>query len=141
MKRSYLTVGLLFGICLLGIGVSSASQPSPPAHPADHLNVAGPSRMSRKAFGGRNGKGSGNQGRCHQQAGRLSTLGTDQVARDKKDGYTIGYSSAGESSMPGDEPGGCSLDPEKDLEHLGLHLSSQCAVVQAGSPWKTFANS
>lgn len=68
------------------------------------------------------------------------TLGTDFVARSKKDGYTLVYTNSssivyGRVLNPETVP----YDPDKDLEPLGLHLFFPNAIaVQASSPWKTF---
>ena len=72
--------------------------------------------------------------------GAAMTLGTDLVARSKKDGYTIGY--LGSTSLIHSRilnPEIVPYDPFKDLEPLGLHLFLSLGVnVQEGSPWKTF---
>ena len=73
--------------------------------------------------------------------GAAMTLGTDLVARSKKDGYTIGY--VGSTSIVYSRilnPQTVPYDPNKDLSPLGLHLFNVLGVnVQAQSPWKTFA--
>jgi len=68
------------------------------------------------------------------------TLGTDLVARSKKDGYTLCY-----TNNPAIvyarilTPETVAYDPDKDLEPLGLHLFFAHAIaVQASAPWKTF---
>jgi tripartite-type tricarboxylate transporter receptor subunit TctC len=72
--------------------------------------------------------------------GAGTTLGTAEVARSKKDGYTIGYLSAGglvyqKVSNPENVP----YDPEKDLEPIGIHVFVPLTIaVQESSPWKTF---
>ena len=68
------------------------------------------------------------------------TLGTDAIARSKKDGYTIGYTNApaivhARVLNPETVP----YDPGKDLEPLGLHVFFPLPIaVRASSPWKTF---
>jgi tripartite-type tricarboxylate transporter receptor subunit TctC len=73
--------------------------------------------------------------------GASLTVGTDFVARSKKDGYTVAYTaSSGVIYSRVTNPETVSYDPEKDLEPLGLHLFLPLAIaVQASSPWKTFA--
>ena len=143
MKRSYLTVGLLFGICLLGIG-ASVSQAQPfPNRPIQLIisNVAGAqSDVTGRLLAEEMEKVLGTKVVVINKPGGSGTLGTDQVARSKKDGYTIGYSSAGGVVYARVmNPEAVPYDPEKDLEHLGLHLFFlNVAVVQASSPWKTF---
>jgi tripartite-type tricarboxylate transporter receptor subunit TctC len=73
--------------------------------------------------------------------GASMTLGTDVVARSKKDGYTIAYTNTSaiiyaKVSNPQVVP----YDPFKDLEPLGLHLFfSNVVAVHESSPWKTFS--
>lgn len=68
------------------------------------------------------------------------TVGTDFVAKSKKDGYTLAY-----TNNPAIvysrilTPEAVAYDPDKDLEALGIHLFfSHAIAVQASSPWKTF---
>jgi tripartite-type tricarboxylate transporter receptor subunit TctC len=72
--------------------------------------------------------------------GASMTLGTDLVAKSKKDGYTITYTNT--SAIIYSRV----LNPEivpyesfKDLEPLGFHLFVPVMIaVQENSPWKTF---
>lgn len=66
------------------------------------------------------------------------TVGTDMVARSKKDGYTIGYVNAPAIVYSRvTEPKSVAYDPQKDLEPLGLHVFfPQAIAVQAKAPWK-----
>jgi tripartite-type tricarboxylate transporter receptor subunit TctC len=72
--------------------------------------------------------------------GASSILGTDTVARSKKDGYTIVYTSSGgivytRVTTPETVP----YDPGRDLEPLGVYVFYPLTVtVQESSPWKTF---
>ncbi len=69
-----------------------------------------------------------------------TVVGTDTVARSKKDGYTIGYMSNA-AMVYGRilNPDTFQFDPDKDIEPLGLHtLFANAFSVQATSPWKTF---
>ena len=68
------------------------------------------------------------------------TLGTDQVVRAKKDGYTLAYTNPPAIVYArAMNPGACPYNPDKDLEPLGLHVwFPQAIVVSADSPWKTF---
>jgi tripartite-type tricarboxylate transporter receptor subunit TctC len=72
--------------------------------------------------------------------GASMVLGTDQVARSKRDGYTIGYANTSAIVFSRvTNPETVPYDPMKDLEPLGLHLFFPLTVtVQASSPWKTF---
>ncbi len=71
--------------------------------------------------------------------GAATTLGTDALAKSKKDGYTIGYVSNAIVYARILNPDTMHFDPEKDLEPLGLHLLVPLAIaVRADAPWKTF---
>jgi tripartite-type tricarboxylate transporter receptor subunit TctC len=72
--------------------------------------------------------------------GASDTLGTDALAKSKKDGYTLGYtSSAAMVYARVTNPESVPYDPVKDFDPLGSHTFFPLAVaVQAGSPWKTF---
>jgi tripartite-type tricarboxylate transporter receptor subunit TctC len=71
--------------------------------------------------------------------GAATTLGTDALAKSKRDGYTIGYASNAIVYARILNPQTMHFDPEKDIEPLGLHLLVPLAVaVRADSPWKTF---
>jgi tripartite-type tricarboxylate transporter receptor subunit TctC len=143
MKRTYLAVGLLSGICLLSIGVSLIQAQPFPNRPIQLIisNVAGAqSDVTGRLLAEEMEKVLGTKIVVINKPGGSGTLGTDAVARSKKDGYTIGYSSAGGIVYARVmNPEAVPYDPEKDLEHLGLHLFfPNVAVVQASSPWKNF---
>ncbi len=72
--------------------------------------------------------------------GASMVLGTDQVARSKKDGYTIAYTNTSAIVYSRvTNPEAVPYDPMRDLEPLGLHLFFPLTVtVRADSPWKTF---
>jgi tripartite-type tricarboxylate transporter receptor subunit TctC len=71
--------------------------------------------------------------------GASDTLGTDALAKSKKDGYTLGYtSSAAMVFARVTNPESVPYDPVKDFDPLGSHTFFPLAVaVQAGSPWNT----
>jgi tripartite-type tricarboxylate transporter receptor subunit TctC len=67
-------------------------------------------------------------------------LGTDTVAKSKKDGYTFAYTGSA-AIIYGRilDPGVVPYDPFKDLEPLGLHcFTPLVGVVKEDSPWKNF---
>jgi len=72
--------------------------------------------------------------------GASDTLGTDALAKSKKDGYTLGYkSSAAMVFARVTNPDSVPYDPVKDFDPLGSHtFFPLCVAVQASSPWKTF---
>jgi len=82
----------------------------------------------------------GQQVICVVKPGGGFTLGTDFVARSKKDGYTLTYTNSpaivySRILNPETVP----YDPDKDLEPLGFHSSVVSGVaVQANAPWKDF---
>jgi len=65
-------------------------------------------------------------------------IGTDFVAKSKKDGYTLLYAlSSGLIYNPAFNPGSVPYDPIRDVEPLGLHVSFPTVIsVQSESPWK-----
>lgn len=71
--------------------------------------------------------------------GAFMTVGTDAVAKSKKDGYTLLYGPAtGITYSRALEPDTVPYDSIKDLEPLGLHAFFPVVIaVPANSPWKT----
>jgi tripartite-type tricarboxylate transporter receptor subunit TctC len=72
--------------------------------------------------------------------GASDTLGTDALAKSKKDGYTLGYTSTAAMVYSRvTNPETVPYDPVKDFDPLALHTFYPLSVaVQASSPWKTF---
>jgi tripartite-type tricarboxylate transporter receptor subunit TctC len=68
------------------------------------------------------------------------TLGTDFVARSKKDGYTLTYTNSAAIVFTRLlNPETVPYDPDKDLDALGLHVFFPNAIaVQGNAPWKNF---
>jgi tripartite-type tricarboxylate transporter receptor subunit TctC len=77
----------------------------------------------------------------NNKPGAAMTLGTDQVVRSKKDGYTIGYTNtSGVVYARVSNPETVPYDPVTDLESLGLSVFMPVSVnVAANSPWKSFS--
>ena len=71
--------------------------------------------------------------------GGSAAIGTDFVAKSKKDGYTLLYGiTAGTVYSPALNPD-TPYDPLRDLEPLGFHVFFPSVfTVQSESPWKTF---
>lgn len=72
--------------------------------------------------------------------GGAAAVGTDFVAKSKKDGYTLLYGiTAGTVYSPALNQETTPYDPVRDLEPLGFHAFFPCAFcVQSESPWKNF---
>lgn len=77
---------------------------------------------------------------CINKPGASAVLGSSEVARSKKDGYTLLY--AGASALiyaPVSNPEVVPYDPFKDFEPLGFHnFFPQTITVRSDSPLKTF---
>lgn len=73
--------------------------------------------------------------------GASTVLGTDTVARAKKDGYTLLYTGASALIyVPITNPGVVRYDPAKDFEPLAFHFVMPTTIsVRTDSPWKSFA--
>jgi tripartite-type tricarboxylate transporter receptor subunit TctC len=145
MMRRLFFIGsfLLLGVCGSVVGVSttfSQSYPSRavqfviPATPGSILDITG------RLLADQLGKNLGQPFIPTNKPGGNFTLGTDVVARSKKDGYTLVY-----TNNPAIvyarvlNPETVPYDPDKDLEPLGLHLfAAHTVAVQADAPWKTF---
>jgi len=71
-----------------------------------------------------------------------ASVGTDFVAKSKKDGYTILYTpSSGVVYNPAFSPETTPYDTLRDLQPLGLNVSFPVAFcVQAEAPWKNFSD-
>jgi len=74
------------------------------------------------------------------KVGAANALGTEIVAKSKKDGYTLCYtSSAAMVYIPLINAENVHYDPIKDFDPLGLHVFFSVGLaVQESSPWKTF---
>jgi tripartite-type tricarboxylate transporter receptor subunit TctC len=142
MKRLILIVAFL--VCGVIFGVPAAqAQPYPnkpvqfiiPGTPGSMVDICG--RMIADDMS----KTLGQPMVAVDKPGAAFTLGTDFVAKSKKDGYTIVYTTS--SAIVFSRvltPETVPYDPDKDLEPLGFHLFlANAVVVPADSPWKTFA--
>ncbi len=104
-------------------------------------NVAGSIMdMNARALADELGKTLGTQIIPVNKPGAASAVGTNFLAKSKKDGYTLGHASNAALVYARIlNPETIQFDVEKDLEPLGLHLILPLAIaVQANSPWKTF---
>jgi tripartite-type tricarboxylate transporter receptor subunit TctC len=144
MKRSLIIIGLLFILCGLGIDIPAVQAQTYPDHPiqliipgaaGSILDVAG--RIVAEEMG----KILKQPVICVAKPGGGFTLGTDAVARSKKDGYTLAYTNSAAIVYSRIlNPDVVPYNPDKDLEPLGLHLFISSAIgVQANAPWKDFS--
>jgi tripartite-type tricarboxylate transporter receptor subunit TctC len=143
MKRSLFILGLLFITFGLGFGVRmTQAQPYPnrpiqlitPGTAGSIVDIAG--RLVAEELG----KILGQQVIPVVKPGAGFTLGTDFVARSKKDGYTLAYTNSAAIVYSRIlNPETVPYDPDKDLEPLGLHLFIISGLaVQGSAPWKDF---
>jgi tripartite-type tricarboxylate transporter receptor subunit TctC len=143
MKRSFVVAILSLAICGLSLGVNNVqAQPYPnrpiqlviPGTAGSILDIAG------RLLGDELGKILGAQLIPVVKPGAGFTLGTDYVARSKKDGYTLAYTNSAAIVFSRVlNPQTVPYDPDKDLEPLGVHLFFPNAIaVQASAPWKNF---
>jgi len=143
MKHSLLTIGYFVVVWGLGLGAPAIQAQPFPNRPIQLIisNVAGAqSDVTGRLLAEEMEMILGVKIVVINKPGGSGTLGTDAVVRSKKDGYTIGYSSAGGIVYARvTNPDVVPYDPDKDLDHLGLHLFfPNVVVVQASSPWKNF---
>src|SRR5512136_1496281 len=143
MKRSLSFAGLFLMVLAFSLGASTTfAQPYPnrqiqlviPGAAGSILDIAG------RLTGDELEKILGAQLVPVVKPGAGFTLGTDFVARSKKDGYTLAYTnSAAIVFTRALNPETVPYDPDKDLDPVGLHLFFPNAIaVQASAPWKDF---
>jgi len=121
--------------------VQGQTYPNRPIQLIDPMDPGTTGDITGRLFAEELGKILGTAVIVMNKPGASMTLGTDVVARSKKDGYTIAYTNTSaiiyaKVSNPEVVP----YDPFKDLEPLGLHVFfSNVIAVHANSPWKTFS--
>jgi tripartite-type tricarboxylate transporter receptor subunit TctC len=143
MKRSIFVFGLLWIVCITGLGVGNTSAQPYPNRPIQliiPLPAGAQADVSGRIVADEMAKILGTQIIVVNKPGASAILGTDTVVRSKKDGYTLAYTSSGAivytrvtnmETVP--------FDPNKDLEPLGVYVFYPLTVtVQESSPWKTF---
>lgn len=138
MKKNAYIVGLFF--ILITSTIWAQSYPSKPIQlvipnvPGSLMDICA------RALSDEIGKILGTQFIIIHKPGAATVLGTEYVARSKKDGYTLVYTGASaliyrKVTHPETVP----YDPDKDLEPIGLHLFLPLTVtVRGDSPWKNF---
>lgn len=136
--------GLVFVMSAIAAVVTSVqAQP----YPNRHINViiasfpGTPTDITGRLFAEEAGRILRTEMIFNNKPGAAMTLGTDQIVRSKKDGYTIGYTNtSGVVFSRVTNPETVPYDPVKDLEPLGLSVFMPvCLNVLATSPWKTFS--
>jgi tripartite-type tricarboxylate transporter receptor subunit TctC len=143
MRRRILIAGLFWLICVQGVAVLTAQAQPYPNRPIQLVipAVAGAtSDITGRLLAEEMEKILGTKIVVVNKPGGSMTLGTDAVARAKKDGYTIVYTpSAATVYARVTNPETVPYDPGKDLEPLGIHCFFPLVLaVQENSPWKTF---
>jgi tripartite-type tricarboxylate transporter receptor subunit TctC len=144
MKRLILPAVFVLMVYGIGIGVLPVQAQPYPARPVQLIIplVAGSALdVNGRLFAEEFGKTLGTQVMPVNKPGASLTLGTDAVAKSKKDGYLLAYTNTSAIVYARIlSPEIVPYDPVKDLEPLGLHCFFPLALaVQEGSPWKTFA--
>jgi tripartite-type tricarboxylate transporter receptor subunit TctC len=143
MKRLMIAACLITCFCLLSLtGAMVHAQPYPnkPIQMIISNPAGGGGDVNARIMTPEVEKALGQQIITVNKAGASDTVGTDALAKSKKDGYTIGYTSAAAMVYARvTEPDSVPYDPVKDFEPLSSHTFFPLAVVvQASSPWKTF---
>jgi tripartite-type tricarboxylate transporter receptor subunit TctC len=143
MKRSILIASLITSVCISGLTsklIHAQPYPNRPIQLIIPIPAGGGGDVNARIIVEEMVKLLGQQIIVVNKPGASDTLGTDALAKSKKDGYTIGYtSSAAMVYSRITNPEIVAFDPIKDFEPLGSHTFFPLAVaVQASSPWKTF---
>jgi tripartite-type tricarboxylate transporter receptor subunit TctC len=145
MKRSMLIFGLfltVYGFAFGAVAVMAQSFPNRPIQLIVPIPPGGGGDVNARILLDELGKNLGTQVIVVNKPGAMDTLGTAATAISKKDGYTLGYSSAAAmvyTRVMNSE--NVHYDPVADFDHLGLHsFFPLCLAVQESSPWKTFGD-
>ncbi len=143
MKRFAVIAATVTSILLLSLVASPAQAQSYPNHAIQliiPIPAGGGGDVNGRILVDELGRILGQQIVVTNKPGASDTLGTDALAKSKKDGYTLGYtSSAAMVYSRVTNPQSVPYDPVKDFDPLALHTFFPLSVaVQANSPWKTF---
>jgi tripartite-type tricarboxylate transporter receptor subunit TctC len=142
MKRFVFVIGLVLLVISLGTSTASA-QPYP--NRSIQLVIPGAAGLMQDIPGRivseEVGKILNTQIVVMNKPGASMTLGTDAVAKSKKDGYTLLFTATAPLVYPRVfDPQSLPYDVVRDLEPLGGRaLVPFTVTVQESSPWKTFA--
>jgi tripartite-type tricarboxylate transporter receptor subunit TctC len=143
MKRLMIAACLITYFCLLSLTVTLVhAQPYPnrPIQMIISIPAGGGGDVNARIMMPEVEKALGQQIIAVNKPGASDTVGTDALAKSKKDGYTIGYTSGAAMVFARvTEPDSVPYDPVKDFEPLSSHTFYPLSVaVLASSPWKTF---
>lgn len=143
MRQSIVIAAAVAWVFLLSLAATAVHAQSYPNHSIQliiSIPAGGGGDVNGRILADDLGKILGQQIVVTNKPGASDTLGTDALAKSKKDGYTLGYTSTAAMvysrvSNPETVP----YDPVKDFDPLALHTFYPLSVaVQANSPWKTF---
>jgi len=143
MKRQIFIIILSFVVLGIGAGVPAVQSQSYPAHSVQLIIPGTPGSIidiTGRLLADELSKSLKQQFVPINKPGGAFTVGTDFVARAKKDGYTLVYTN-NPAIVYGRilTPEAVNYDPDKDLDPLGLHVFfAHSLAVQETSPWKTF---
>ncbi|HUL20253.1 MAG TPA: tripartite tricarboxylate transporter substrate binding protein [Thermodesulfobacteriota bacterium] len=143
MRRRIVVAVLALIFCGIGIGIPTVqAQPYPnrPIQLIISIPAGGGGDVNARLLADVLTKSLGVQIVPVNKPGAADTVGADAIAKSKKDGYTIGYTSSGAMVTSRIvNPENVHYDPLKDFDQLGLHVFFPTAfAVQESSPWKTF---
>jgi tripartite-type tricarboxylate transporter receptor subunit TctC len=143
MKRFMVIATAITCIGLLSLATTPVHAQSYPSHAIQliiPIPAGGGGDVNGRILVDELGKILGQQIVVTNKPGASDTMGTDALAKSKKDGYTLGYtSSAAMVYSRATNPQSVPYDPVKDFDPLALHTFFPLAVaVQANSPWKSF---
>ncbi len=143
MKRHVLISILAVVVFGVGIGIQAIHAQTYPSRTTQFIIANVPGSLldiNARVVLGELGKILGTQIVPVNKPGAGTIVGTEAIARSKKDGSTIGYMTNVATVYSRIlNPESFHFDPEKDIEPLGLHiLFANAWSVQASSPWKTF---
>jgi tripartite-type tricarboxylate transporter receptor subunit TctC len=140
VRLVFSALAVVFGISLFAVAVQAQPYPNHPIQLVIPIPAGGGGDVNGRILVEELGKILGQKVIVTNKAGAGDTVGTDAVAKSKKDGYTIAYTSS--AAMVYSRilnPENVPYDAVKDLEPLGLHVYFPLTIaVQESSPWKTF---
>ena len=142
MKR-LLIACVIASFCLLNLTIADVraqSFPNKPVQMIISIPAGGGGDVNARIMMPEVEKALGQQIVAVNKPGGSDTVGTDALAKSKKDGYTIGYTSAAAMVYARvTDPKGVPYDPLKDFEPISSHtFFPLCVAVLSSSPWKTF---